>query len=139
MSATYPAPFLRLAALVLIATACATVPSAQSESRSPQASPYLPHLLTASEISRVRVHSAYEAIERLKPNFLLGMRGHADFSNRAVYLNGSRLLGGLENLRTIDASTVRQIVFLSGIEASNRYGPGNGAGVLLVSTLPVVR
>ena len=133
MPATYPAPFLRLAALVLILTACATAPAAQSASRT---APRSPHLLTATDISRVHVNSAYEAVERLKPNFLLGMRGE---SIRAVYLNGTRLLGGLENLRMIDASTVQQIVFLNGIDATTFYGSGNGAGVLLVSTLPVRR
>lgn len=133
MPATYPAPFLHLATVALIATSCATVPPSQFGSRSPHRSPYL---LTAAEISRLHVNSAFEAVERLKPNFLLGMRGEA---GRAVYLNGTRLLGGVENLRTIDASTVQEIVFLNGIEASFRYGPGNGAGVLLVNTSPAPR
>ena len=130
MPASYPAPFLRLVTLVLVATACATGASTQQRSYSLHRSLYM---LTATEISGTHVTSAYEAVERLKPNFLVGLRGE---SVRAVYLNGTRLLGGLENLRMIDASTVQQIVFLNGIEASNRYGPGNGAGVLLVSTLP---
>lgn len=114
----------------LIATACATVPQAQLGSRTPLRSPYL---LSASELAGVKVNSAYEAIQKLKPNFLEGMRGQ-DFINRVVYLDGTRLRGGLENLRTIEASSVRQIVFLSAIEASGRYGPGNGAGALLVTT-----
>ena len=130
MPATYPASFLRLAAVALVATACATVPPAQSASRAPMRSP---NLLTSAEISRVKVHSAYDAVELLKPNFLRGFRGE---SVRAVYLNGTRLLGGLENLRAIDASIVRQIVFLNGFDATTRYGSGNRAGVLLVSTLP---
>ena len=133
MPATYPATSLRLAAVLLIVAACASVPSTQYGGRAAQRSP---HLLTAEDISRVQVTSAYEAVERLKPNFLLGMRGE---SIRAVYLNGTRLLGGLENLRTIDASTIQQIVFLNGIDASNFYGSGNGAGVLLVSTIPARR
>ena len=133
MPASYLATSLRLTAVVLMVTACATVPSTQYTSRAPARSPYL---LTAEDISRVQVTSAYEAVERLKPNFLLGMRGE---SIRAVYLNGARLLGGLENLRSIDASTIQQIVFLNGMEASTFYGSGNGAGVLLVSTLPARR
>lgn len=128
MPAIYPAPFLRLAAAALIATACASAPSAQAGIRTPLRSPYL---LTAGEISRVHVSSAYEAVEMLKPSFLVGMRGQ---SMRAVYLNGSRLLGGLENLRMIEASTVRQIVFLNGIDATTRFGSGNRAGAILVST-----
>jgi hypothetical protein len=128
--ATFPAPFPRLVAMGLIATACATVPPAQLGSRTPLRSPYL---LGASEISGVKVNSAYDAVQRLKPNFLGGMRGQ-DFIHRVVYLDGTRLRGGLENLRMIEASSVRQIVFLSAIEASGRYGPGNGAGALLVTT-----
>ncbi|HWL40515.1 MAG TPA: hypothetical protein VNO75_09775 [Gemmatimonadaceae bacterium] len=136
MPATFPTPFLRFAALALIATACATVPQAQFASGIPQTSPFL---LTAAEISRVRVYSAYDAVQMLKPSFLIERRVQSDLSRRAVYLNGSRLLGGVENLRTIDASIVRQIVFLNGMEATTRYGTGNGAGVILVSTLPGVR
>lgn len=130
MPATFPARFARLVAMGLIATACATVPQAQLGSRTPPRSPYL---LSASEISGVKVNSAYDAIQRLKPNFLEGMRGQ-DFINRVVYLDGTRLRGGLENLRMIEAASVRQVVFLSAIEASGRYGPGNGAGALLVTT-----
>ena len=130
MPATYPAPFLRLAAVALISTACATVPPAQFGASAPPRSPYT---LTAEEISRVHVNSAYEAVQRLKPSFLLGLRGE---SVRAVYLNGTRLLGGLENLRMIEAAMVQHIVFLNGIDATTQYGSGHSAGVLLVSTVP---
>lgn len=130
MPASYSVPFLRGAAAALIATACASVPAA--EPRAPT-TPRSPYMLTASEISGVHVSSAYEAVQRLKPNFLLGMRGQ---SVRAVYLNGARLLGGLENLRSIEASMVQQIVFLNGIDATTHYGSGHGAGILLVSTFP---
>lgn len=131
MPAIHPARFLSLVALVLATSACAASASTDFPSQTRQHRS--PHLLTAAEISRTRVTSAYEAVERLKPNFLLGMRGEA---KRAVYLNGARLLGGVENLRMIDASTVQQIVFLNGIEAATRYGSGNRAGVLLVTTVP---
>jgi hypothetical protein len=84
-------------------------------------------------MSDVQVNSAYDAVQRLKPNFLV-TRGYSNFDRRTVYLNGARLLGGVDNLRTIEASSVRQIVFLSAIEATARYGTGNGAGALLVDT-----
>jgi hypothetical protein len=128
--ATFRALFSRLVVIGFLAIACATVPQAQLGSRTPLRSPYL---LSASEISSVKVNSAYDAIQRLKPNFLAGMRGQ-HFINRVVYLDGARLRGGLENLRLIEAASVRQIVFLSAIEAGGRYGPGNGAGALLVTT-----
>ena len=130
MPAIYPAPFHLVAAVALIATACATVPATRLDPLAPSRSPYT---LTAAEISGVHVNSAYEAVQRLKPNFLLGLRGE---SVRAVYLNGTRLLGGLENLRTIEAAMVQQIVFLNGIDATTHFGAGHNAGVLLVSTLP---
>ncbi len=130
MPVTFTTPFLRLAAAALVSTACATVPSAQFGVSTPAKSPYT---LTAEEISGIHVNSAYEAVQRLKPGFLLGLRGE---TVRAVYLNGTRLLGGLENLRGIEASIVQQIVFLNGIDATTHYGSGHGAGALLVSTLP---
>lgn len=133
MPAIHPAPFLRLAAAGLITTACATIPSAESWSRAPLRSPYS---LTAEEISRVHVNSAYEAIERLKPHFLVGMRGQSGSAKRNVYLNGTRLLRGVEDLRMIEVSTVEQIVFLSAIEAGTLYGSDNSAGAILVSTQP---
>ena len=132
MPATFPVPFLRFAALALVATACATVPSTRLESSAGLRSAYAPNLLTASDMSSVQVNTAYDAVQRLKPNFLVS-RG-ASFDRRTVYLNGARLLGGVENLRAIEASSVRDIVFLSAIEATARFGTGNGAGALLVTT-----
>lgn len=135
MPAIHPAPFVRLAAVAVIATSCATVPPAPaaSGSRAPLTSPLV---LTAAEISGARVSSAYEAVERLKPNFLIRARGQPDLAERAVYLNGIKLLGGIENLRTIEASTVFQIEFLNRLDAVVRYGTGSSAGAILVTTLP---
>jgi hypothetical protein len=62
------------------------------------------------------------------------MRGQSAFATRAIYLNGARLIGGIENLHMIDASTVQQIVFLNSSEATTRYGAGNTAGAILVFT-----
>jgi hypothetical protein len=84
-------------------------------------------------MSYAQLNTAYDAVQRLKPNFL-ATRGYSGFDRRSVYLNGVRLLGGVDNLRNIEASSVRQIVFLSPIEATARYGTGNGAGALLVDT-----
>jgi hypothetical protein len=48
-----------------------------------------------------------------------------------VYLDDARL-GGVEQLRWIPATTVREMRFLSAIEATTRYGVGHSGGAVVV-------
>lgn len=89
------------------------------------------NLITMEEIEPVANLSAYEAVQRLRPRWLQ-LRGGTDVPP-VVFLDGSNM-GGPDVLRSIQASTVRQMLFRSGSDATTRYGTGFGGGTIEVTT-----
>jgi hypothetical protein len=86
------------------------------------------------------VHStdAYELLQRLRPQFLRS-RGSVSMRNSSssypiVYLNNVRH-GDLTSLRNIQVTDIDEIRFISGADATTRWGTGHGSGVILVSTM----
>lgn len=103
-------------------------------------------LLTREQISRTHAVTAYDAIERLRSQWLR-QRGTTQLPPAAgstqfeepqiqVYLDNQRM-GTLENLRRIEIAAVQYIQFIPPAEASARWGFGHGAGVIYVSTRPM--
>ena len=95
------------------------------------------NVLTAAELERVAVETAYDAIQRLRPDFLRP-RGRLSLENPAaslpvVYLDDIRL-GGPDALRTIRVADVHEIRYLSASDATTRYGTGHPGGVIAVIT-----
>ena len=94
--------------------------------------------ITEADIARIGAASAYDAIMRLRANFLSnrGMNSFlrpAESARPTVFVDGMEL-GTVFELRSIPASHVREIRFLSGPEAMLRYGNGHMAGVILVTS-----
>lgn len=85
-------------------------------------------VLTGAEIQAASVSNAYEAVRRLRPNFIFGR-----YKRPVVYLDNLRY-GGVSSLNTIDASIVEIIEFLKPIDATTRYGTGHTSGAILVTT-----
>lgn len=84
--------------------------------------------LTAEEIAATNSLTAYEAVERLRPNFL-----RSRFYKPVVYVDNMRY-GGLSSLYYILATDVEEIRFISAVDATTRWGTGHGGGVVLVTT-----
>lgn len=122
---------LVLAALAALQAGCA---SAGSTSRSHVSRGFTPStVLTDAEITRGGTRTAYEAIQRLRPWYLSLTRARGASGERAVYVDGIRL-GGLETLRGIPASDVREVRSLDAREATLRFGTGHSAGAIVVVT-----
>ncbi len=103
-------------------------------------------VLTREDIARTHAVTAYDAVQRLRSHWLR-MRGSTQMPASAtgaqfqepevqVYLDEQRL-GNVDNLQRIEAEVVEYIRFVEPAEASSRWGPGNGAGVIFVSTRPM--
>lgn len=95
------------------------------------------NVLTAAELQGVPVETVYDAIQRLRPEFLRS-RGQVSLENPSaslpvVYLDDIRL-GGPDALRTIRVSDVHEIRYLSASDATTRYGTGHAGGVIAVTT-----
>jgi len=87
-------------------------------------------VMTESEIAESQATTAYDAIARTHPMFLISNVDLAPTAEREVYLNGFRL-GGLNELRLIPASEVKEIRFVRAIDGA-AFGVGRSRGAILV-------
>jgi hypothetical protein len=93
--------------------------------------------LLGDEIRAASVVTAYEAVARLRPEWLR-RRGQISVRDPGagdvlVYLDGMHY-GSARALNTIRAEGVLQMEFLSGPEATMRFGTGHAGGAILVQT-----
>jgi len=112
---------------------CASIHAAGSDGLSPD------HALFAPEIVASRVTDAYQAVLRLRPDFLrrdtgADIRG-TDSDGIHVYLDDVDI-GGVDALRRVPLDAVTQIRYVPRIEADMRWPGRHPAGVILVSTEP---
>jgi hypothetical protein len=116
--------------------ACAPASSTSGTSGAPTAS--RSSLLRADEIraSNADRETAYDAISRLRPNWLT--RGTKSFDPPrtelpVVFLAGNRY-GEIETLRNLSADQIAEIRFYSPAEAGGRFGMQGGlSGVIEIS------
>lgn len=92
-------------------------------------------VLLGDEIQAAAVATAYQAVARLRPEWLQ-RRGRISVRDPGagaviVYLNGLRQ-GGAGALDAIAADTVLEMEYLNGQDATTRFGTGHGGGVILV-------
>jgi len=89
------------------------------------------NVLTREEIAAAPVGNAYEALDRLRPNFL---RPHATGGRPAtaypvVFIDGVRR-GALDVLRSVAANSIVEIRYLTAADATTRYGLDVQGGVI---------
>ena len=94
--------------------------------------------ITEQEIVASNAINAYEAIQRLRSNFLT-YRGETSFylshskSMPTVYVDEQKY-GEITVLENIPAQQIASIRLYRAWEATTRYGTGNTAGVIAVTT-----
>jgi hypothetical protein len=92
-------------------------------------------LITRDQIVDNHFINAYEAVQAMRSNWLQA-RGTDSFrtpSEVLVYQDNVRL-GGIDELRAIQTTSIAWIRHYDGVEATNRWGVGHAAGVILVSS-----
>jgi hypothetical protein len=112
------------AALVMALAACG--PSGSSAPGRGNA-----RLLTEDELSQASVNNAFDAVQRLRPAWLMaryqgGTRGYP-----TIYV-GPQRFGELETLRTIEMANVLEIHYFDAVDASSRFGRNVPFGVIQV-------
>ena len=130
-----PRALFPLAALVLAACATAAPGDATAgAASSTRATQRESNTITAEEIAQVDAGTAYDVVQRLRPIFLRtrGKAAGAEPQFAVVYVDGVRR-GGLDALRAVPAGSIRSIEYLSGPQATIRYGIEHGGGAILVS------
>jgi hypothetical protein len=116
-----------LAALVVVG--CATTQGTQLAQDS--------HVITAPELRHTMAPNAYQAIERLRPEYLR-TRGPSSIMSQtamgpAVFVD-RMFMGGVEVLSDLPVNEIARIVYSSAWDATTQYGHGYANGVIEVST-----
>lgn len=95
-------------------------------------------VITADEIDSSHAFSAYDAVYRLRPTFLMS-RGRLSLDPRVppalpnVYVDNMRY-GDASTLRDVAAGSIESIRFYDAAEAQYKFGHGNMAGVIAIIT-----
>lgn len=94
------------------------------------------NIITEQELAAANVSNAYEAVERLRPNFLRS-RGpsslRTDVTSLPTVYVGRQKYGDATALRQIPINTISQIRFYTASEASISYGMDNPNGVIEIT------
>jgi hypothetical protein len=89
------------------------------------------NLITAEEIAGTSTSNAFEAVEKLRPDFLHSHGTNLSRSDSGlpdVYLGVARY-GDVNSLRNIPAMEVLEIRFYKGAEAATKFGMQNPSGI----------
>jgi hypothetical protein len=119
-----------------VAVATAFGASACAFHRGAQAN--LTSTITEAEIDSVHALSAYDAVKKLRPQFLVS-RGRMSIDPKEppalpnVYVD-NQYYGDITELRNISAATIELIKFYSASEAQYAFGRGNMAGAINILT-----
>jgi hypothetical protein len=143
--------------------ACASSGSAKSSEQTAGQPSSSRFVLVEADLEKSKAVTAYDAITKLRPEFLRGHGENTSFVQQAIKggkgdpgsptgasssVGGATLtapaevmvyrdnvkLTGVDDLRQIQLSTVREIRYLQGPEAVIRFGTNNSAGAILVTS-----
>ena len=127
--------------LFCLLAVAATIGCASGPRNSP-VSPRMARILNSEEVFDAKADqgSAYDALARLRPNWL-AVHGVSSFDARdaeyaEVYIDGQHH-GNLETLRSIPASDVRAYKYYDVTEAGATFGLRAGTGGVIALTLKV--
>lgn len=95
------------------------------------------NLITRIEIEESRANSAWDAVVKLRGNFMASRGANSLMlmvnKEPTVFLDDVEY-GNLRTLKQIPASAVAEIRFIEGWNAEAKFGPGHAAGVIQVYT-----
>jgi hypothetical protein len=126
---------ITLLPVALLSAACASGGKAGTSANSVAATRGSRYLVTEEELAGVGDRSAYEALQQLRPTFLRS-RDPQTINNPnpapiGVFVDGGRT-EGLDALKRIRASTVKEMRFFEPQDANTRFGTGHNGGVIAV-------
>jgi hypothetical protein len=124
----------RLGSVLALAVAMvASVSGCASAGMRSRPVPVRDNILPGSEVLQTGAQNALRAIELARPKWLasetVGLASGAD--RVQVYVESTRY-NDPSDLQRVSATTVREVEFLNGSEATTRFGRGHSAGAILV-------
>ena len=125
-------------ALTLASSACSSTGSSSGRSARSNRNP---DLITQAELAEVTERNVFDAVRRLRPQWLrIRGRGMVSINREStipVYLDGIRR-GSTALLGRIRPSEVQEIRYLNPNDASLRYGSSHGDGAIQVTLKQVM-
>ena len=121
---------------LVVASAVCFGACASPGSPSPSVSPTMSEARSAlgeAELARAGVRTAYQAIRRLRPEYLAFTRRNGSSDELAVYIDGIRT-GTTEALHAIPSTSLREVRRLDAREATTRFGTGHSGGAIIILT-----
>lgn len=93
------------------------------------------NLLTGDQLRETNVGNVYDALRRLRPQWLRA-RGSASIvspesTEPVVYVSGIRR-GEIRTLQNVSLDQVQRVEFIDARDATTRFGTGHGGGVIMV-------
>lgn len=89
------------------------------------------NVITQEEIDATRANDAYNVVRSARPGWLLPRMVGSSRQNVQVYVEGNKA-GGITALQQYNVGQIREMHFLSGEDATTRFGTGNAAGAILI-------
>lgn len=89
------------------------------------------NVITQEEIDASKMSDAYNVVRALHPGWLLGKTGGSGRQYVQVYVEGNKA-GDTSALQQYNVNAIREIRYLSGDDATTRFGTGNAAGAIIV-------
>jgi hypothetical protein len=124
---SHPKPRLLVALSVLTLALVGCASGGSSSGGTPKGSSTR---IIESELMGLESQDAYTAIQRLRPQWLRSRSG----SDPVVIVDGTQQQIGFSVLRTIRASELQELRYLSASDATTRYGTGFDGGAILLTT-----
>ena len=120
------------ATLLLAVSLAACGPAVQGRAHSDLSS-FPSQRLTAAEFTPTHQHrDLLSVVRQLRPQYL-NRYGVGGAPGQVTYVDGVRT-GDVSVLQSIRTSDVAEVRFLSGIDATTRYGHGHSSGAILITT-----
>ena len=114
--------------LTLVLTGCASGGATGGQRRNP-------NVITTAELRQAGGVTAFQAIQRMRPQWLRG-RGLRSVFGGAIFpkvLVDETQYREIDDLQSMSVSAIAEIRFLGAADATTRFGTGYPAGAILVS------
>jgi hypothetical protein len=137
MYASRPASLALILGLVSGCTSASHLRSHTESARRAPTAGYEARVITREELTSMDVGTLYQAVERLRPEFLHSRNPSPSPMHPSlaiVYLDGKRL-GGPDALATLTVGDIYEVRYISANDADVRFGYGHNAGAILVTSL----
>lgn len=92
-------------------------------------------VITQEDLEELERLTVYQAVQRLRPQWLRarGVDSFEQSNEVVVYIDGTRM-GGVGELRRLNATQVAEIRHLDSRQATTQFGSGHPSGAILVLT-----